>query len=159
MFWKQKKQNSDASTAIGTASKDGVVESATSVQVANADTSVPMQKLGSSLVDTDESRRDGYTVPRGYTVRGNPCCSGSITILGSVEGIVRAKNVHIASSGSLDGSSVAGVITVEGSAKSNLIATERLGLLPGAQVSGRLQTQVIEISPMAQILDAEMKIG
>lgn len=163
MFWRQKKQNSDERESPESGPNDSVADPTIARKVANADpstdSSLARQESQTSVEVNVRSKRGGYIVPRGYTIRGNPCCSGAVTIYGSVEGVTRASEVHIAPTGRLDGSSVAEFITVEGSAKSNLVATKRLVLLPGSQVAGRIQTPVIEISATAQIVNAEMRIG
>jgi cytoskeletal protein CcmA (bactofilin family) len=79
-------------------------------------------------------------IGEGVTVRGEVSTSEDLTIHGRVDGPVWCEDgaVVIASTGSLTGDVVARDITVFGTVKGTLVATEVVDIRPNASVAGRV---------------------
>jgi cytoskeletal protein CcmA (bactofilin family) len=102
-------------------------------------------------MDTSNLKQGNLVVGEGVRVVGKMEVPGLLQVYGTVQGEVRARDIHVGSTGRIEGSLVAENLDLKGYAGDKLTVTDRLTVRSSAQVQGTIHYQSIEIEAGARI--------
>ena len=120
--------------------------------VAQVSCTIWEQVSGTSGSGSSGSSKDSTIISKSILIKGEIAGEEDLTIQGRVEGTMTLKNNHVTvgESGHLTGDLHGKLISVDGEVEGNLIAEEKIQLLPSAVVEGDMRAPVISLQEGAK---------
>ena len=155
MFWKSK----SVVSKVGEEKSIGLEEDLEIASPAQPPENVDPLPTASSLLAQSSGHR-GYVIPKSYRITGRILTDRPVLVEGELsDGTLQSPSVTVLPGGVLRAPTKTNSLTVFGRADAAVEATSFVNVMPGGQLSGRVQTPALKAEPGSVLTEANLVVG